>query len=587
MPASTVLATADGRVCDRCGRVRPLARRGVDGGPAVCTTCYVQPERRCGRCGRVDEIAVRATATTADICVNCYRPPVAACDSCGRTRPCYHVADGRPICASCCPRVDAECAHCGQIRPPSARWAEGPVCEPCYRTALTRRGRCDRCSRERRLVSPPGPGATRCCDCAGLAAAAVCSQCGREDRLFERGRCAYCALARRVTTLLTGPDGNIPAALVAVRDAIAASDPPFAALNWLRSGAGAPILAALASGTMPLTHDALDEHSRSRAAGYVRQLLVAHGALPERNESLAWLEHWINTTVAAIDDPERRRLVHTFATWQTVRRLRRRTARVAPTRRIAIRYARNQVAAAVAFLDWLDHHDLTLAGCTQEHIDIWLTTGPASRRDARHFLAWTAQRGVTASVTISAPPEHDGDALDADDRWTIARRLLHDDSLELLDRVAGSFVLLYAQPLSRVAVVTHDQITTRDGAVSVRFGRHPIEIPGPLDGLVATLAATGRRPHTSIGAPTTSPWLFPGHLPGRPITAGRLGARLGALGIDARAARRSALIQLAAELPAPVLADSLGIKITTASDWVKTAGGDWANYAAATARATR
>lgn len=544
-------------------------------------------ERVCGRCGRVDEIAIRATATTADICVNCYRPPVAVCQRCGRNRPCYHVAEGRPICASCCPRVDAECAHCGELRPPTARWAEGPVCERCYRAALTRRGRCDRCGRERRLVSPPGPGAARCCDCAGIPARAACSQCGREDRLFERGRCGYCALARRASELLTGPDGRLPAALVAVRDAIAASDPPFAALNWLRQGAGAPILAELASGTMAVTHDALDAHPRPRAAGYVRQLLVAHGALPERSESIAWLEHWIATTVAAIDDPEHRRLVHTFATWQTVRRLRRRAARVAPTRRVAIRYARNQVAAAVAFLAWLDDHHLTPVGCTQEHVDIWLTTGPASRRDARHFLAWTAQRGLTVTFTISAPPEHDGDALDADERWAIARRLLRDDSLELLDRVAGSFVLLYAQPLSRVAVLTHEQITTSNGTVSVRFGRHAIDIPAPLDQLVATLAATGRRPHTSIGTPTTSLWLFPGHLPGRPVTAGRLGARLGSLGIDARAARRSALIQLAAELPAPVLADSLGIKITTATDWVKTAGGDWSNYAAATARTSR
>jgi hypothetical protein len=232
-----------------------------------------------------------------------------------------------------------------------------------------------------------------------------------------------------------------------------------------------------------------------------RQLLVAHRALPERDESIARLEQWIATTVAAIDNPENRRLVHTFATWQTVRRLRRRAARAGPTRRIATRYARNQVAAAVAFLGWLDQHDLTLADCTHEHIDTWLTTGPASRRDARHFLAWTAQQGLTATFTISAPPAHDGDALDADDRWMIARRLLHDDSLELLDRVASSFVLLYAQPLSRVAVVTHDQITISNATVSVLFGRHAIEIPAPLDQLVATLAATGRRPHISIGAP--------------------------------------------------------------------------------------
>ena len=250
-----------------------------------------------------------------------------------------------------------------------------------------------------------------------------------------------------------------------------------------------------------------------RAAGYVRHLLVAHGALAERNESIARLEQWINTAVAAIDDAEHRRVVQTFATWQTMRRLRRRAARTAPARRSATRYSRNQVAAAITFLGWHDEHDLALTSCTQDHVDIWLTTGPASRRDVRHFLAWTAQQGLTTTFTITTPSAHDGDALDANDRWTIARRLLHDASLQLGDRVAGSFVLLYAQPLSHVAVMTHQQITTTSGTVGVQFGRHPIEVPAPLDQLVATLAHTGRRPHTSIGAPTTSPWLFPGHLP--------------------------------------------------------------------------
>ena len=108
--------------------------------PGAAAVLRAPAERLCGRCGRIDEIAIRATATTVDICVNCYRPPVAVCERCGRNRPCYHVAEGRPICATCCPRVDAECAHCGQLRPPTARWPEGPVCERCYRAALTRRG---------------------------------------------------------------------------------------------------------------------------------------------------------------------------------------------------------------------------------------------------------------------------------------------------------------------------------------------------------------------------------------------------------------------------------------------------------------
>lgn len=87
--------------------------------------------------------------------------------------------------------------------------------------------------------------------------------------------------------------------------------------------------------------------------------------------------------------------------------------------------------------------------------------------------------------------DRDGDALGAEERWLIARRLLHEPGLDLVDRVAGSFVLLYAQTLSRVAVMTKDQMSATDGVVTVRFARNDVEIAHPLGGLISTLAATG------------------------------------------------------------------------------------------------
>jgi hypothetical protein len=449
----------------------------------------------------------------------------------------------------------------------------------CYDTALRRRGRCNGCGQDRRLVAPPGPDATRCCDCAGVPPLTRCSECGLEDKLYERRRCDRCALARRATELLAGPDGTVSAALAGVHAAIVASPTPRKALNWLRSGAGAPILAAIATSDMPLSHTALDEHPKPRAADHVRQMLVAHGALPERDEALARLERWIDDKLAAVERPDDAGLLRRFATWHVLRSLRRRVEHRPSNQRVATRHARNQLSTAIAFLDWLNHHDIPLRDCTQHDVERWLA-GPPLRRQVRYFLTWAARRGLAAELTIRVLPEHPGDALDAEHRWAIARRLLHDDRVELVDRVAGSFVLLYAQPLSRVAVITRDQITVDDGAVSMRFAAHHVVLPEPLATLVATLATGTRRGHIGIGAPADSPWLFPGHLPGRAITPARLGARLATFGIDARAARRAALLQLAAELPAPVLAGSLGIATTTAVDWVKVAGGDWATYAA-------
>ena len=457
------------------------------------------------------------------------------------------------------------------------------MCNPCYTAGLARRGTCAGCGQERRLVSPPGPDATTCCDCAGIATlGSTCSLCGREDKLYERGHCVACSLARRAGEMMAGPDGTVPAELTGVYNAIIESATPRKALNWLRSGAGAPILAAIAAGTMELTHTALDEHPRRGAADYVRAMLVAHRALPERDEPLARLERWIDDKVAAVADPDHAKTLRRFATWHTLRSQRRRTGHTEPTSRTVTAHARNQINAAVALVDWTVDHNINLGDLTQRDIDIWLA-GPPSRRYARHFLAWTAQQRLTTDLTIRAAPVRAGSALDSEDRWTIARRLLHDDTIELVDRIAGSFVLLYAQPLTRTAAMTTDQVHIDDGAVSIRFAAHAVQIPEPLATLVTTFAAGGHRSHTGIGA-TTSSWLFPGHHPGRPITPSRLGDRLTPLGIDARAGRRAALLQLASQLPAPVLADTLGITATTATDWVKAAGGDWANYAADTAR---
>jgi hypothetical protein len=83
-------------------------------------------------------------------------------------------------------------------------------------------------------------------------------------------------------------------------------------------------------------------------------------------------------------------------------------------------------------------------------------------------------------------------------------------------------------------------------------------------------------------------WLFPGSgNPGRPMAAGTLSRRLLEHGIDARSTRNTALLTLAADLPAPVLADLLGLHVDTASRWVTYAKQDWSAYLAARAQDAR
>jgi len=173
-----------------------------------------------------------------------------------------------------------------------------------------------------------------------------------------------------------------------------------------------------------------------------------------------------------------------------------------------------------------------------------------------------------------------GTAMDPEDRFAVLAQLLHDDTIETTDRVAGGLLLLYAQPLSRITAMTVDQITRAHKVTTIPFGSDDIVVPQPLATLLATLIDTPPRYVAGVGAPATSPWLFPGLLPGQPLTPARLGDRLGTLGIDARAGRRAALIHLAAQLPAAVLGDLLHLTPGTAVRWVNNAGRDWSRYAA-------
>ncbi|MGH9259943.1 MAG: hypothetical protein ACRD08_08615, partial [Acidimicrobiales bacterium] len=472
-------------------------------------------------------------------------------------------------------------AHCGRQRPPTALWPEGPVCDPCYTAALRHRGVCTGCGQTRRLVAPPGPTATTCAQCAGVSVGHVCVECGIEDKLYERGRCNACALSRRTRALLGGVDGQVPEALEPVYAAITATASPRSALNWLRGGAGAKVLAELAAGRIDCTHEALDAHPHRRAADYLRHVLVANGVLPARDEALVSVERFLAETLTGIAGDHDRPLVHAYATWRVLRRLRRSAGRTDRPRSTTA-HARANIAAAARLLGWLEQRGLCLADAAQSDIDTWLATGPAAYR-ARDFLRWAAGAGHARNLKVPTLGRTPGRSIGDDEHWRLLARLLHDEDLELADRVAGALLLLYGQPLSRITAITIDQVTTRGEQTHLRLGREDISVAEPLAGLLHALT---REPHRylGVGSPTPSKWLFPGMQPGRPLTAARLGERLRALGIRAQPGRRSAMHNLASQVPAAVLADLLNLAPTTAVRWVRDAGGDWSRYAAELAR---
>jgi hypothetical protein len=545
-------ARARAVACARCGTVREPAARDPNGQP-LCPHCLVSDPinlEACVGCGRRRRVSTR----TADgpRCQTCTPRTTMTCSICGTTRPCtLSKATGQPWCAACA-RSWARCAGCGRLAPVRAGTRDAPLCGTCA-----------------------VPDADRW---------KACPTCGTPGRLIA-GACRRCHLHQQLGDLLADPTGHVRPELQALHQALASVERPATVLNWLARNAPRTVLVDLAAGRRPLSHAALDELPASKPLAHLRSILVAAGALPARDEHLAQLERWTTRLVAARADPDERQLLHRYAVWHVLRRLRART-RDAHTTHQQATTARRRIAAAAAFLDWLGARDTTLVACTQADLDAWMATASRNQRgQTGAFVRWARNQRLTRLDFPATRWAGPAGVIDAEARWQQARWLLRDDTLNPEDRVAGLLVLLYAQQPAAIGRLTIDHVIVdaADGQVRLRLGREPVVLPDPLVRLVLRLVAT-RHGHATIGELGTSRWLLPGGRPGQPISAYQLTQRLHQLGVHPAQARSTALFQLATELPAAILARLLGLHISVAVQWQHAAAGDWTGYAAEVSR---
>jgi hypothetical protein len=571
--------------CSRCGRRTSVASRTLIGQP-LCPACWRSDplnKSLCSRCGRLGVIVAR-TATEAH-CKRCWRPPTAICTICGHHRPCYFASTDQARCHPCSRRLlnTRECMRCGRLKVVCARTPAGePLCGNCSR----RIDECALCGNVRAIKgrTPEGP-ACRGCYAKHPASFRSCSECGTLARLYHHGLCDRCACLQILHDLLSRPDGRLRPEAEPVFHALAAGD-PRGILLWLHRRQPRDILTALAQAEGPISHDLLDDLQPRQSVQHLRAALVAADILPPRDEHLIVLERWLHTTIGKVTDPEERQLLRRFVAWYHLRRLRRQDHQ---TTYPQISMVRREVSCIINLLAWVHNRGRTLGTCTQADIDAWLADGPGMRHEARNFIVWAAKRGHVHAVEV--PPRRQDNlrsVLIADDhRWEHVRRLLHDTTLDPVDRVAGLLILLYAQPLTKIAAIRTDQITRdqRTDRTHLLLGSQPLELPPPLDALVTELAANTHTTYSILGRIVEHPWLFPGGPPGHHLSDRQLMRRLQHIGITRTlAGRNAAMMSLAAELPAAVLSRLLGLHINTATKWTVEAGAPKSGYAAEVSR---
>ncbi|MFE7394764.1 hypothetical protein [Streptomyces sp. NPDC057582] len=118
------------------------------------------------------------------------------------------------------------------------------------------------------------------------------------------------------------------------------------------------------------------------------------------------------------------------------------------------------------------------------------------------------------------------------------------------------------------------------GVVALNLDGHRLPLPPEVARLVHALRDQRQERWQLDQTASTTPWLFPGQEPARPLGATYLNLKLRRHGIAPRAGRNNTRLALATDLPASVLADFTGTSISNATRWTGYAKREWLDYIA-------
>ena len=356
-----------------------------------------------------------------------------------------------------------------------------------------------------------------CAGCAGIPSPFACQECGSEEQPYGRFRCARCFLRERLTLLLTDPSTNtIHHQLRPVFDMMVDSERPQTTIWWLRKkpGIGPELLGQMARGEVAISHDTFRLLPQDQARGYLRHLLAAGGVLEPYNAFLERMGPWLDDFLTTVPE-HHRELLRRYGHWHVLRGMRRAAAERRLTNTLA-NAGRRRIRVAAKVLTYFDAHGVTAATATQAVLDEYIAdvaTGGRELSAEYGFISWIRRSRVNTKIRIPTQRRAEPTITVADDhRWEFVDRLLHDPTIKSYTRIAGLFLLLFAQPLTRVVSMRTSQVTRIDGVLHVTFRTVAVPLPAPLDTLIAEhLDQRGMSLHGSRG----TGWLFPGGSPGR------------------------------------------------------------------------
>lgn len=149
-------------------------------------------------------------------------------------------------------------------------------------------------------------------------------------------------------------------------------------------------------------------------------------------------------------------------------------------------------------------------------------------------MRWAVQNQHLPRVEFPYRKAETRPVLDQNERLRLLRETLENQDIPLHHRAAAVLLLLYAQPLTRIACMRCEQISrTHDGETVVVFDDQPVPVPHPFDDILQehladrpnmnTAATAPRRGSSPATAPAKIPLWRPTFLPMRRSLPARTG----------------------------------------------------------------
>ncbi|HEY5152096.1 MAG TPA: hypothetical protein VIJ23_20240 [Mycobacterium sp.] len=599
--------------CLRCG-AQKLLRNRVDGG-RVCDRCRYRAHRaRCADCGREQPVCAR-DEQARPLCDSCrrirrYEP----CIECGVKRSVSRRTDtGAPLCRNCDQTQFRTCCRCGQSAPTYANTPGGPTCKGCYQRPRRRCGACGQVRRIDLTATATHPGLCSRCRTRRQRACVICGQlhpahpralqpvclpCRDAGHILEpdlievdrtrrrRHETAHDVVRQRLEKILTHLEHGIADQLAPLLNTYQHVRNPGRVMQWLNTPAPGTVLLrelAIRAHSEPITHELLDSYPQTYTLHRLRDLFVHAGILPARAELLERIQPWLDQ-VLSDRPPHHATLVRPFATWHALRRARQR-ARRRPTTASSATYVRSQVTIALDFLSWLDTRVQTLTTANQSDLDLWLREGTQTNYFLATFITWANARGLCELTIPHRPRSEPATGLDDQDRWNMLQRCLHDQTMPIDVRAAGTLILLFGRATTTFMDLTVADLQQVRGETYLRLGDFTALLPPPAAAVFHTLSEDATTKEAFQQPDHAGRYLFPGRFPGRPARAHVISRKLRIHGIATLPSRNAARAGWARDIPSPIAADLLGIDISTATQWASRTRRDWTDYIAERAQA--